>query len=138
MQEVPGRRLDIGLAHQRLADQEAADAEAGHLREVLPGREAAFGDDDPVGRHAAGQPGRGAEVGFEGVEVAVVDAEEAGLQPAGALTDPPFIPVQEQSLVVNGVPTGVPVATTASSRLDWMPGRPRSTRSPVTITSTPA
>ena len=79
-QELAGRRLDVRLAHQRLADQEAAHAVVGDLGEVLAGGEAGLRDDGPVDRNAARQPPGGQDVGGEGVEVAVVDPDERRLQ----------------------------------------------------------
>src|SRR5262245_34745407 len=56
VQDRPGRRLDIALPHQALADQEGVDPRSRQPREVVGGADAALGNRDRAGRQQRRQP----------------------------------------------------------------------------------
>lgn len=69
--------LDGGALAERLADEDAADAEADELADVLAGADAAFGDElSAVVRQLAEAAGR-VEIDLHRRQVAVVDAQHA-------------------------------------------------------------
>ncbi len=76
VEQPPRRRRDIGLAHQGFADEEAPRPRLGEPVEVVRRADAAFGDDDAVGRDFGRQPFGGPEIDGERLQVAVVDAEK--------------------------------------------------------------
>ena len=76
---------DVSLAHQAFADKEGADAGRPELREVGMACDAAFGDEMDVLRHAAGEIDRGLERRLEGPQIAVVDADEFGVEAESAV-----------------------------------------------------
>ena len=81
-QQPARRRGDIGLAHQRLADQEAARTRGGEAVEVGGVANPAFGDDDAVRRHLRRQPLGGAEIDLQRLQIAVVDADQPRVERA--------------------------------------------------------
>ena len=68
-----------GGAHQRLADQDGVDADLLELVELLAGRDAGLGDDHLARRHVGEQLEGALEVDAEVAQVAVVDAEQLGV-----------------------------------------------------------
>src|SRR5262245_52190971 len=74
------RLFHVILAHQTLADQERPDANARQSRQIVRCRNSALADDDPIERHPGRKPFAGHERGVEGLEVAVVDADQARSQ----------------------------------------------------------
>ena len=74
------RRRHVGLAHQRFADQEAADAERRHAREIGRRVEPALADDRRAVRRQRREALGGREIDRERLEVAVVDAEQRGVE----------------------------------------------------------
>ena len=84
-QQATGCCADIGLTHQGLADQKAACARSGEAVEILGPSDAAFRDDETVGRDFGCQPlGRG-EIAPQRLQVAVVDADHPHSEPQGAI-----------------------------------------------------
>src|SRR6056297_1155828 len=79
-QKVARGGFNVVLTHEGFADQEAARAIAGHFGQILGRIQPAFADDHPVGWHQFGQLARGVEGCFEGIEVAIVDADHVGFQ----------------------------------------------------------
>ena len=72
------RARDVGLAHEVLADEKAPRTMGREVRKVGGAGEAAFGDEEAAFRHAACKRPRGVEGRLEGLQVAVVDADERG------------------------------------------------------------
>src|SRR5690348_2373801 len=64
----------IGRAHERLADQECMHARAAQPGHVLARADARFGPQDALVGHPLAQFERRLASGFEGTQVAVVDA----------------------------------------------------------------
>jgi hypothetical protein len=83
-QQRPGGGGDVCLAHQGFADQEGVDA-AGRQARQIGARHPAFGHDKAVAPQQRRQALGGGKRGLEGPEIAVVDADEAGLEAEGAL-----------------------------------------------------
>src|SRR5215471_18982240 len=73
------RRLDIGLAHQRLAHQEAPNARGGHPGEVLRPMKAALAHDEALGANFARQRLARGQIDLQRLEIAIVDADERRL-----------------------------------------------------------
>jgi hypothetical protein len=67
---------DIVLPHQALTDEESADARCGEPGEIGMGEHAAFGDHQTVVRHKRREALGGGKARGEGLEVAVVDADQ--------------------------------------------------------------
>src|SRR5215475_4849308 len=74
------RRLDVGLAHQALADQEGAHADARKRIEIGRGEDPAFRHRDALCRNSRRQPLGGRKRGLEGAQITIVDAEEPRAQ----------------------------------------------------------
>jgi hypothetical protein len=75
-----GGRGDIGLAHQRFADQERARAGALQPRDIRRRGDAAFGDQQPIPGHTRRQPLEHRQVDAQALEVAIVDADQVRIQ----------------------------------------------------------
>ena len=84
-QQPAGRRGHIRLAHQGFADKETARAGGGQAVEICGSADPAFGDDDAVRRHFRRQGFGGAQIGFERLQVAVVDADQPHRKAQGAV-----------------------------------------------------
>ena len=84
-QQRAGRRFDVLVAHQRFADEKGLDADLGEAATIGVPRDAAFGDDDLVGGNERLQPLADFQRGLEGLEVAVVDADQPAFEPQRAL-----------------------------------------------------
>src|SRR5262249_33788775 len=84
--EKPAGRLRyIRLPHQAFANEKGADARASKPDHIGMSEDAALGDDDVVLRHARGQCLGNGKIGDEGLEVAVVDADEPRVEEARAV-----------------------------------------------------
>ena len=79
-QQRAGGGGDVGLAHEAFADEEGVHAGLGQPLQVGVAGDAAFGDDDAVLRHARGEPLGRLQRGGEGLEVAVVDADQPAVE----------------------------------------------------------
>src|SRR5262245_47362163 len=71
---------DVGLPHQALADQERMHARLREPLEVGMAVDAALGDDDAVLRHPWRQLLGRLKRGVEGLQVAIVDADQAAVE----------------------------------------------------------
>src|SRR5215211_1388117 len=78
-------RRHVVLAHQALADQKRRDAGAGKTGDIGRRKDAALGHDHALARDERRQSLARAQARFEGLEVAVVDADEARAQAQRAL-----------------------------------------------------
>ncbi len=67
---------EVGRGHEGFADEEGADAGGGHALDVRLGFDAGLGDEDLLVFDELGEADGRGEVGGEGAEVAVVDAQE--------------------------------------------------------------
>ncbi len=90
-EQAARRRGDIGLAHQGFADQETARAGRGQAVEIVGAANAALGDDDAVGGHLPRQPFGRAEIDRQGLQIAVVDADQPHAEQQGALELRPIV-----------------------------------------------
>src|SRR5215470_16387265 len=79
------RRLDIGLAHQALADQEGAHARGPQCTEIGRGDDPAFRHRDAAGGNSRRQALGGHKRGLEGAQIAIVDADQPRAQLERAL-----------------------------------------------------
>src|SRR6266550_7936988 len=75
----------IGCAHEGLADQKHIHAMAAHLRDVALRNDTAFGDDDAIRRRLCRQIERRLQRNVERPQIAVIDADERGLEPERSL-----------------------------------------------------
>ena len=79
-QQPPRRRRDIAGPHQRLADQEAARPDGSEPVEIFRIVNAAFADDETVRRHQRRQLLGGVKIDLQGLQVAVVDADQPAIE----------------------------------------------------------
>src|SRR5690606_11587210 len=75
-----GRGGHVALAHERLADEEGARAGRRHAREIGWRVEAALGDQQAVARRARRELLGDREVDRQGLQIAVVDADQRRVQ----------------------------------------------------------
>src|SRR5262245_22410310 len=75
-QQRAGGGLDVALAHQAFADQEGGDADRGQMVEVIRRGDAAFADRDAAFWNLRRQQLADRYLGLEGLEIAVVDADQ--------------------------------------------------------------
>src|SRR5690606_16485343 len=80
----------IRRAHEGFPDQEGLDAVLAHAVDVFRQQDAAFGDDALAFREVLQHRQRGFEAGFEGPQIAVVDADQGRVQRQGRVQ---FVPV---------------------------------------------
>ena len=83
--ECPGRRLRIARADERLADERGVEAEGAPAADRRGVADAGFGDDQTVIRDELAEPGGTLGIDGERAQVAVVDADHAGVASRGPL-----------------------------------------------------
>src|SRR3954452_12330675 len=79
-QQRTGRSRYVGLPHQALADQEGRHADALEPGEIGGRKDAALADHQPVLRNQRRQCFAGRKRGFEGAQIAIVDADHRRTQ----------------------------------------------------------
>src|SRR5436190_23716478 len=80
-----GGASDIFLPHQAFADQKCRDANLFQASEICEGKEAALADHDVVARDQRREALGRFESCLEGLQVAVVDADQSRLEPQGTV-----------------------------------------------------
>src|SRR3954449_1450381 len=79
-QQCTGRSGNVGLLHQALADQESRHADAFEPGEIGGREDAALADHQPVAGDQRRQCFAGRKRGFEGAQIAIVDADHRRTQ----------------------------------------------------------
>src|SRR6516164_2230662 len=70
------RGLDIAFAHEAFTDEEGRNAHGHQVGEVGGRKNCTLANDDAAGRHPWRQASAGGERRLEGLEVAVIDADQ--------------------------------------------------------------
>jgi hypothetical protein len=84
-EQPPRRRCHVARLHQRLADQETARPGCRQPVEIGGVVNAALADDRSARRHQRRKLFGGAKIDLQTLEIAVVDADQAAIQPQRAV-----------------------------------------------------